>query len=141
MADAQTPEHGDVALVLELRLLPQPVAASQVRSAIRSALADFDPLVVENLLMVASELVSNSVMHAALAPDERINVRLWANSRLRLEVEDRGRGFARAAAEPLGRAGEPGGRGLAIVAALSERWDREEDQTVRVWAELPIRIA
>ena len=141
MADAQTPEHGDIALVLELRLRPQPAAASQVRSAIRSALTGFDPLVVENLMMVASELVSNSVMHAALAPDERINVRLWANSRLRLEVEDRGRGFARAAAEPLGRAGEPGGRGLAIVAALSERWDREEDQTVRVWAELPIRIA
>ena len=141
MADAQTPEHGDVALVLELRLLPQPVAASQVRSAIRSALADFDPLVVENLLMVASELVSNSVMHAALAPDDRIIVRLWANSRLRLEVEDRGRGFARAAAEPFERAGEPGGRGLSIVAALSERWDREEDQTVRVWAELPARIA
>ncbi len=141
MADAQTPEHGDTALVLELRLPPQPSAASQVRSAIRSVLAGFDPLVVENLLMVASELVSNSVMHAALAPDDRISVRLWANSRLRVEVEDRGRGFARAAAEPFERGGDPGGRGLAIVAALSDRWDREEGQTVCVWAEMPARVA
>ncbi len=142
MADPRTPEHGDGALVLELRLSPQPGAASQARAAIRRALAEaFDPIVIENLLMVASELVSNSVMHAALPPGERISVRLWANRRLRLEVEDRGRGFARAAAEPLERGSVPGGRGLAIVDALSERWAREEDETVRVWADLPARVS
>lgn len=140
MSESHTGEHGAGALVLELRLQPEPTAASQARAAIRSALAKrLDPTVIENLLMVASELVSNSVMHAALPPDEHISLRLWSNSRLRLEVEDRGRGFARSAADPLVRAGDPGGRGLAIVAALSDRWAREEDQTVWVWAELPAR--
>jgi len=140
MTEPTTVEHDAAALVLELSLPPEPTAASRARAAIRSALAErIDPVVIENLLMVASELVSNSVMHAALSPDEHISLRLWSNSRLRLEVEDRGRGFERSAADPLVRTGDPGGRGLSIVAALSERWAREEDQTVRVWAELPAR--
>ena len=113
MAGPRTPEHGDGASVLELRLPPRPAAASQARAAIRRALAEaFDPMVIGNLLMVASESVSRSVMHAALPPDERIRVRLWAHRRPRLEVE-----------------------------ALSERWAHGEDQTVRVWADLPTRVS
>ncbi len=135
------PTGGDQVLVLELQLEPEPTAASQVRTAIRSALASrLDRTIIDNLQLVASELVSNSVMHARLPPDERIRVRLWANSRLRLEVEDRGRGFARSLAEPLARPDEPGGRGLVIVEGLSERWAREEGETVKVWAEIPAAI-
>ena len=126
--------------VLELQLRPEPTAASEARAAIRRALAEsVDPVVIDDLVLVATELVSNSVMHAGLRAEERIDVRLWADGRLRLEVEDRGRGFARSAADPPLRPGEAGGRGLFIVASLSDRWALVEEGSVRIWAELPLR--
>jgi anti-sigma regulatory factor (Ser/Thr protein kinase) len=85
---------------------------------------------------VATELVSNSVMHAGLAPGDQIAFRLRADRRIRVEVEDPGRGFGGRGPRVVDPGRDPGGRGLLIVELLSEAWGVEEDGTVLVWAEL-----
>lgn len=124
-------------MTIEMRLDATPDAAGRVRAAVSTALDHSLPVeLVENILMVATELVSNSVMHAGLPPGGQVTFRLRAERRIRIEVEDRGHGFG--GREPLvrdpGRAS--GGRGLMIVDLLSEDWGVQEDGTVLVWAEL-----
>lgn len=124
-------------MTIEMRLDATPDAAGRVRAAVSTALDHSLPVeLVENILMVATELVSNSVRHAGLPPGGQVTFRLRAERRIRIEVEDGGDGFG--GREPLvrdpGRA--PGGRGLMIVDLLSEDWGVQEGGTVLVWAEL-----
>lgn len=124
-------------MTIEMRLEAAPDAAGRVRAAVTTALGDtLAPQVVENILMVATELVSNSVMHAGVPPGERITFRLRAERRVRLEVEDGGRGFGDAPPRVVDPGRDPGGRGLLIVDLLSEEWGVDEDGRVLVWAEL-----
>ena len=124
-------------MTIEMRLDATPDAAGRVRAAVVTALDRSLPReVVENILMVATELVSNSVMHAGLDPGDQIAFRLRADRRIRVEVEDGGRGFGGREPEVVDPGRDPGGRGLLIVALLSAAWGVEEDDTVVVWAEL-----
>lgn len=124
-------------MTIEMELEPTPDAAGRVRAAVTTALdRTLAPEVVENILMVATELVSNSVMHAGAPPGGRITFRLRAERRVRLEVEDGGRGFGGARPAVMDPGRDPGGRGLLIVDLLSEEWGVEEDGRVIVWAEL-----
>jgi serine/threonine-protein kinase RsbW len=124
-------------MTIEMRLAATPHAAGRMRAAVTAALDRSLPReVVENVLMVATELVSNSVMHARLAPDDRIAFRLRAERRIRVEVEDSGRGFGGGEPRVVDPGRDPGGRGLLIVERLSEEWGVEEDDGVVVWAEL-----
>lgn len=124
-------------MTIEMRLDATPDAAGRVRAAVTTALDRSLPReVVENVLMVATELVSNSVMHAGLGPGEQIAFRLRAERRIRVEVEDAGRGFGEDGPRLVDPGSDPGGRGLLIVSLLSEDWGVEEDGTVVVWAEL-----
>ncbi len=124
-------------MTIEMHLNATPDAAGRVRAAVTEALDRSLPReVVENILMVATELVSNSVMHAGLAPGDQIAFRLRSERRIRVEVEDAGRGFAGGEPRIVDPGRDPGGRGLLIVGLLSEEWGVEEDDTVVVWAEL-----
>jgi anti-sigma regulatory factor (Ser/Thr protein kinase) len=84
--------------------------------------------------LLVTELVSNSVRHAGLTPDDRVTVRLDLDDvRLRIEVRDRGPGFA---ATKLRTPDAEGGRGLQIVSAIAQRWGHEERQGSLVWFEI-----
>jgi anti-sigma regulatory factor (Ser/Thr protein kinase) len=89
------------------------------------------------LSLLVSELVTNSLCHAALRPGDPIEVQTNDNGdRVRLSVHDGGPGFDRFALrdrDPL----VVGGQGLVIVAALSEKWgvDRDADGCT-VWCEV-----
>ena len=123
-------------LVTELRLSPDESAPSLARAAIRSGLGDaVSPDDLLDVLVVASELVSNSVLHGHSAPDEAIEVRVWAGPCIRVEVRDDGRGIDDAAMA-VDTPSRPGGRGLGIVAAISERWGIEPGRGLLVWAEI-----
>jgi two-component sensor histidine kinase len=85
------------------------------------------------LLLVVSELVTNAVVHARSAPE--VVATQWSR-RVRVEVYDND------VSPPVVR--DPstldsgGGFGLAMVAALSDRWGWEPTATgKRVWAEAP----
>ncbi len=62
----------------ELRVLADPTAPSLARRALRSALEDaVHPQVMVDVLIVVSELVANSVLHAGQSPDDAITLRMW----------------------------------------------------------------
>ena len=96
--------------------------------------------VLDDVLLVVSELVTNSVDHAGGGPDDVIRVRAQAvNARLHLEVEDGGRS-GDVACRPADSE-RAGGFGLNAVEQLSVRWGVNRDVGTRVWAEFATATA
>ncbi|MDT6986637.1 ATP-binding protein [Streptomyces lusitanus] len=98
---------------LTLDLLATPAEVSRVRRALR----DHGP----DVQLCASELVTNVVRHLGEGVPVTVRVSYDDGGRTRLEVTDpdpRVLPVLRASAD----AGEESGRGLALLAALTERW-------------------
>jgi len=84
-----------------------------------------------NAELVVSELVANSVLHARMGPEDRIEVTLRREAgRVVIEVVDGG-GFSR-------RAGSRGGWGFKVLDAVCERWHAEDG---RVCASIAIEAS
>ena len=88
--------------------------------------------------LLVSELVTNSLRHAELGPEDCIGLGVDVDGeRVRVEVTDPGKGF-----EFEGPADDPDtveGWGLYLVATLSDRWgvvSGERDGSTSVWFEL-----
>jgi anti-sigma regulatory factor (Ser/Thr protein kinase) len=123
-----------------LRVAGGPAAPRAARAALASVLdgcvaAD----VVAEAGLVASELVSNSVLYARSSPDGSIgvDVGLFAD-RLRIAVVDGGsHRVPHIVPEDPAR---PGGKGLLLVVRLSAAWGivREQSGRTRVWCDLPV---
>jgi anti-sigma regulatory factor (Ser/Thr protein kinase) len=93
------------------------------------------PPVLADAVLLASELVSNGVLHAGLDERDTLQIRVrLSESTLRLEVENPGVGGQVAAREP--DAPTPTGFGLDLTALLSTRWGVERGNDTSVWAEL-----
>lgn len=82
----------------------------------------------DDVMLIVSELVSNSVRHGS---SNGIDIKVSAKSgRIRVEVTDEGPGFS--ANDPRGD-----GLGLAIVEKLADRWGmKDHRRKFTVWAEL-----
>ena len=105
---------------------PRPEAVPEVRSFIREALAE-SPL-VEDVVLVASELAGNVVRHA----QTEFTVSLVMEDIVRLEVSDGSSIIP--AVEELSETH----RGLRLVEAASEHWGIELTETgKKVWVEFP----
>jgi anti-sigma regulatory factor (Ser/Thr protein kinase) len=123
---------------VEMTFAAAPTAAGEARRALAGC-----RLVEETheptLLLLVSELVTNSVRHAGMADHERIRVRARADRICTyVEVCDAGRsGAVPDRREPGVDALEPGGLGLMLVDEMADRWGvrRHEDETC-VWFEL-----
>jgi len=102
-------------------------APSQSRSQLQSLKPKLGPR-YEDVVLVVSELVANSVRHGA---SSNIGVRVATQTdRIRVEVTDDGPGFS--VDDPRGE-----GLGLLIVDKLADRWGMEDGgQKFTVWAEL-----
>lgn len=89
----------------------------------------------KQVMLLASELVTNAVRHGGAGEGERIGVAVWAtDGGVGVEVTDGGPGFTPAGrADPLD---EPGGWGLVLVEKMSDRWGVVRDQRTHVWFEL-----
>jgi two-component sensor histidine kinase len=88
-----------------------------------------------DLLLLLSELVTNSVKHGK-HPDGIVWVRIDVSpERIRVEVEDGGKGFAPPSPDekPLGD-----GMGLRLVEALSDRWGVTSGPETVVWFEMDL---
>lgn len=118
----------------QVELPRAPRAAGLARGHVRELLGDAFPADRCDLAQLAvSELVTNAVRHGEGA----IRLRLRHDGCcLRGEVIDEGGGFEPELHEPP--ADQPHGRGLLIVAALSDRWGVHEG-TTHVWFELDAR--
>jgi anti-sigma regulatory factor (Ser/Thr protein kinase) len=121
------PHHASGAGLARRRL------AAELRGAVRSTL-------LADAIAVVAELVGNAIRHADPLPGGVVRV-AWRLRRTDsgLAVEIRVTDGGSSGAPRIRRAGPeaPDGRGLAIVAALADRWGVDRDGLGQsVWAEL-----
>jgi hypothetical protein len=91
--------------------------------------------VQDDVRLLVSELVTNSVRHAHVGPDDSLTLVLsLSEQRLHVEVHDPGRGFE--ASRPAPRARSGGGSGLRIVERLADRWGVAHEADTCVWFEI-----
>lgn len=119
---------------MALTLPCAPVASA----AVREELSRFDELgwVLGDIMLVASELVNNAVIHSGCGPRDDLQVRA-SRGPGRLTVSVRDPGLSGVPAGPVPPTDlQVGGWGLRIVDALCERWGEERDDGYCVWAEI-----
>lgn len=93
------------------------------------------------LCLLVSELVTNSVRHAAAAAQPvALAVRI-APETIRVEVHDGGSGFHPGTPAPRGADAGFGGYGLFLVERMSSRWGVDTNRGTRVWFELDLASA
>ena len=121
--------------LIALELPAEPHSAKVARDAIAGLDGHLGPVFGDVVLLV-SELVTNSVRHAGLDASQPLQLSVAADGDLvRLAVRDPGPGFRPPA--PPTDPGHVGGWGLVLVDQLAEKWGVEHDEgTTVVWAEL-----
>lgn len=96
-------------------------APALARSAASSLIGQLPRHLIDDILLLISELVTNSVRHAGLNGTQRIELAVDLDARtIRVEVRDPGSGF-----EPHPRRPSPdrgSGWGLHLVELLADRW-------------------
>jgi anti-sigma regulatory factor (Ser/Thr protein kinase) len=126
--DADRDEHTEL-------FLPLPVAVAAVRRLVTSALGTWGlGAVVPDATSAVSEMATNAIRHASSA--FRVTIRR-SDGVVRISVEDVG-----PARPKLVRAGpeQTGGRGVALVAELSQRWGFDPVPAGKiVWCEFSAR--
>ncbi|HYJ75350.1 MAG TPA: SpoIIE family protein phosphatase, partial [Kineosporiaceae bacterium] len=122
-----------------MTLAAEPTSGAAARRFVERSLTRVpaDPERLEAVVLLASELVTNAVLHAAAPSEVRLRVR---HGRVRLEVHDP------SPLLPSPRPQDPdaaSGRGMILVAALSDAWGIERgdgltDTGKTVWVELDL---
>ena len=109
---------------LQLQLPPETGAPAAARRALRTLpLGDR----ADDVLLIASELVTNAVLHA----DSAEPIELVAECRpdaMWVEVRDHGRGFESGTLQE--------GNGFLILDATSDRWGMVRDHGTAIWFEV-----
>src|SRR5215217_7611019 len=94
------------------------------------------PEKLEDVRLVVSELVTNSVLHVGLSPDDQIWLSVEASAEsVRGRVCDLGPGF-RMPSKLGPRSDFSGGWGLPIVDRISDRWGVDRNSCACVWFEI-----
>jgi anti-sigma regulatory factor (Ser/Thr protein kinase) len=121
-------------LVLELPAIPDSIP--RARAALDDLVDVVGPERLEDLRLVVSELVTNSVRHAGLGRRDAIDLRVEpARDRIRVEIHDPGPGFD-APGSPTSLYQESGW-GLFLVSQISEAWGvSSDDNGTTVWLEI-----
>ena len=96
-----------------------PAAGREARRALLEQDGDLPEPVRGDLLLLASELVTNAVRHGEVGPEGSLRVEgVRAGPRVTIEVTDPGPGFDMV----LPACSDPGGWGLVLVDQLADRW-------------------
>jgi anti-sigma regulatory factor (Ser/Thr protein kinase) len=94
--------------------------------------------IVGDLILIASELVTNAVLYSGCTETDEIELRLeQTNGHLRLSVLDPGRS-AQSARVAIDEQRASGGMGLFVVEQLASRWEADRSECYRVWAEVAL---
>ena len=123
----------------EVRLPAVPASPAAARAAVeRSLNTVLSPGKLDEARIAVSELVSNAVRHANLAPEDSIELRGSLDPGvLRVEVRDGGPGFEPA----VRRVDQPdSGWGLHILDQLADRWGTSRDDSTGVWFEMDLDL-
>jgi anti-sigma regulatory factor (Ser/Thr protein kinase) len=121
------------------RVVPsRPASFVEARRFVRETAAGNAPRqVLDDALLLTSELVTNAVRHTGHSSDDPIELSVTVDPTvLRVSVLDRGPGFD---PRKLPARSEDGGWGLELVEKLSSRWgvDRRADAS-EVWFEIDL---
>lgn len=142
-AGSTTSEHRYLERI-DMRLPRDPSAPGLARAELRQAVeARLGEAELGAAVLLASELVTNAVLHASQDNDDPIEFRISSYpDRVRIDVIDAGPGFDPNAIEQGPRKPESGGRGLLVVDRLATRWGirpgPEGDERFCVWYELEL---
>jgi len=122
----------------KIELSGGPEAVAVARHAIEELAVRHDLPRVDDLRLLVSELVTNSVLHGGAGTGDRVELRVRRpNSIVRVEVIDGGDSWAETLRSTALDSDQPaGGWGLMLVRALADRWGVESDGGTCVWFEL-----
>ncbi len=113
---------------LDVRIPATREAAAKARLALREL--DLPLPLANNARLAVSELVTNSVQHAGLAPDDLIRVTVdWSGAQLKVHVRDGRQGVRPAVVSGSIRPapGAESGWGLYLVDRVASRWGTSAD--------------
>jgi len=120
---------------LEARFNAGQEAPAAARGWLRALSKDLDPNVLDDIKLLVSELVTNSLRHARIREQDHITVTIiMSGDRVRVRVCDRGIGFVPHPVVPT--IYTSGGWGLYFVGRLSDRWGVSRDRATCVWFEV-----
>jgi anti-sigma regulatory factor (Ser/Thr protein kinase) len=95
---------------------------------------ELDGPVLQTLILLVSEVVSNAVLHSAAPPDEDVGFSAAVyDGTVRVTVTDGGDGFVPCARDPKRI---EGGYGLYLLEKAAARWGVEGGAATSVWFEL-----
>ena len=118
--------------VIEDRLPAEPKAPAQARNLVREL--ELDDETRQNVELIVSELVSNSVKHTGDGAQRMVRLKLECLPEgVQGEVCDDGGGFDWEPHDP--QLSEPGGLGLMVVDHLAENWGIKQNSVSCVWFE------
>lgn len=121
---------------IDLKLAPNAETILEARHALDRLAGLLPPAKLEDVRLVVSELVTNSILHARLSPNDRISLTVAVSAgSVSGRVCDPGSGFE-APSEPCPRPDLRGGWGLPIVETISDRWGVERNNHACVWFEI-----
>jgi anti-sigma regulatory factor (Ser/Thr protein kinase) len=121
---------------IDLRLAPKPEVITTARHTLDRLADHLPPERLEDVRLVVSELVTNSVLHAGLSPKDQISLTVTVSAgSVRGRVCDPGPGWE-VPSELRPRPDLRGGWGLPIVSTISDRWGVEQNNHVCVWFEI-----
>ena len=112
-------------------------AIADVRRLLRDLVGiDMPPQRRADALLATTELVTNSLLHAARGP---ITVWAWLDAnRLRIEVHDGGDGIPAERRWALPDGAAAGGRGLALVRMIADRCGHRRAPWSMTWLEMDL---
>jgi anti-sigma regulatory factor (Ser/Thr protein kinase) len=119
----------------DFRLSAGPDAPGAAREVFRR-LRGLERDLVDDVVLIVSELVTNSVRHVTHRPGDWIGVGIDQRPHLlRVEISDPGHGF-----KPVQPKDERrhSGWGLVILDRLASRWGIEPGKRTRVWFEIDL---
>lgn len=129
---------------IHLRLPVEPESVSAAHHSISPLTSTLGPAVVDDVRLLVSELVTNTIRHGDLAPDDWIELEVEVRpATVHVEVVDPGAGFDPAAAAAVAGLEPPGaadgcGWGMVFLKKIASRWGVEHGDRTRVWFEMDL---
>lgn len=121
-------------IAVALPAVPESIPRS--REVLDGLRGELDESVLDDLRLIVSELVTNSIRHAGMRTGDPIDLEVSVDeSTIRLELRDRGRGFE----PPVTPTNlfQESGWGLFLISQLTDRWGvSTEGGLTTVWIEI-----
>jgi anti-sigma regulatory factor (Ser/Thr protein kinase) len=121
---------------IDVQLASTAGSVGEARARLEALRGAVDDDLLDDLRLLVSEVVTNSVRHADAGPNDAVGLHVVAEpTRVRAEIVDAGGGFEPPVRAPAAGAGS--GWGLFLVERVADRWGVDHlDGHTRVWFEI-----